>query len=108
DVCSSDLAIIMLILPKVTTINAMDLRRESGALLDRADYRRESFVIERAGKPKAVLVPYSEFEQLERIRQEAAERYFASVDEMRETFSDMSEQEIDTLVEEAVQSARSP
>jgi prevent-host-death family protein len=97
----------MLILPKATTINAMDLRRESGTLLDRADYRRESFVIERAGKPKAVLVPYSEFEQLQRIRQEAENRFFATVDEMREAFSDMSEQDIDTLVDEAVQSARS-
>lgn len=97
----------MLVLPKTSTINAMDLRRESGTLLDRADYRSESFVIERAGKPKAVLVPYSEFEQFQRIRQEATERYFASVDKMREAFSDIHEQEIDTLVEEAVQAVRS-
>lgn len=96
----------MLILQKATTINAMALRRESGTLLDRADYRNESFVIERAGKPKAVLVPYTEFEQLQRIRQEAEERFFAAVDEMREAFSDMSEQEINALVDEAVQSVR--
>ncbi len=96
----------MLIPPRATTINAMDLRRESGTLLDRADYRNESFVIERAGKPKAVLVPYSEFEQLQRIRQEARERYFASVGTMREAFSDLPEEEINALVEEAVQSVR--
>lgn len=96
----------MMIVPKATTINAMNLRREFGTLLDRADYRNESFVIERAGKPKAVLVPYSEFEQLQRIRREAREQFFATVDEMREAFSDLSEQEINALVEEAVQSVR--
>jgi len=84
----------------------MDLRRDSGALLDRADYRRESFVIERAGKPKAVLIPFSEFEQLQRIRQEAQDRYFASVDELRVAFSDMSNQDIEQAIQEAVQTIR--
>jgi prevent-host-death family protein len=97
----------MLLLPKTTTINAMDLRREAGTLLDRADYRRESFVIERAGKPKAVLVPYTEFKQLQRIRQEARTRYFESVEELQDKFSDLSSENLEKLIEEAVQNSRS-
>lgn len=98
---------IMLLLPKTTTINAMDLRREVGTLLDRADYRRESFVIERAGKPKAALVPYTEFEQLQRICQEARTRYFEHVEELQDKFADLSSEHLEKLIEEAVQNSRS-
>lgn len=40
-----------------TTITATELRKSPGQFLDRVFYRGESFVVERAGKPMAVIGP---------------------------------------------------
>ncbi len=47
----------------------MDFRANPGTILDRVDYRKESFLIERAGKPKAVLIPVSLYQVVEQARQ---------------------------------------
>jgi antitoxin (DNA-binding transcriptional repressor) of toxin-antitoxin stability system len=39
------------------TITASQLRKSPGQFLDRVFYRGESFVVERAGKPMAVIEP---------------------------------------------------
>lgn len=39
------------------TITASELRKSPGQFLDRVFYRGESFVVERAGKPMAVIGP---------------------------------------------------
>lgn len=39
------------------TITASELRKSPGQFLDRVFYRGESFVVERAGKPKALIRP---------------------------------------------------
>lgn len=96
----------MLILRKATTINAMDLRRELGRVLDRAEIGNEIIVVERAGRPKAAIVPLSELEEMRRLRREAHERFFAQTEEMRERFSALSDEEIESLVKEAVVEVR--
>ena len=44
-------------------INAMKARQNFGQLLEEVYYRGEQFVIERAGKPMAAVVPLSVLEQ---------------------------------------------
>ncbi|HMN13984.1 MAG TPA: hypothetical protein PKD55_16840 [Bellilinea sp.] len=47
-------------LPETTatiTITATELRKSPGQFLDRVYYRGESFVVERAGKPMALIGP---------------------------------------------------
>lgn len=39
------------------TITATELRKSPGQFLDRVFYRGESFVVERAGKPMAIIGP---------------------------------------------------
>lgn len=43
------------------TITATELRKSPGHFLDRVFYRGESFVVERAGKPMAVIGPPQSF-----------------------------------------------
>jgi len=42
------------------TITASELRKSPGQFLDRVFYRGESFVVERAGKPMALIGPVSQ------------------------------------------------
>lgn len=46
--------------PAPITITATQLRKSPGQFLDRVYYRGESFVVERAGKPMAVIGPAPE------------------------------------------------
>lgn len=64
------------------SISAMEFRANPGMLLDRVDYLSESFVIERAGKPKAVLVPFS----LYKIIEQAKLDLFTANQEIRKLF----------------------
>lgn len=48
------------------TVKTADLRQRLGDLLDRVEGRRDQFVIERRGKPLAALVPFAQYEQLQR------------------------------------------
>lgn len=89
-----------------TTINAMDLRKEPGTYLDRVDYRDERFIVERAGKPKAVLVPIREFEQMERRKRDANERFWEMTQELRARVAHYDPSEVQAAIDEAVEAVR--
>ena len=91
----------------LTTISAMALRREPGRVLDRAEFGNETFVVERAGRPKAAIVPLRELEELRRIKREARERFFAMTDDLRQRFAQLDDAEVEQLVEETIQDVRS-
>jgi prevent-host-death family protein len=50
----------------VKTINAMKARQNFGEMLEQVYYRGDRFIIERAGKPMAAVVPLSQLEQLQK------------------------------------------
>lgn len=50
----------------VKNISALAARKNFGQLLEEAYYRGDNIIIERAGKPMAVLVSVSDFETLRR------------------------------------------
>ena len=51
-------------LPRAKKINAMKARQAFGQILEEVFYRGEQFIIERAGKPMAALIPLSLLEEL--------------------------------------------
>ncbi|HVS64929.1 MAG TPA: type II toxin-antitoxin system Phd/YefM family antitoxin [Thermoanaerobaculia bacterium] len=55
-------------------IKTGDVRQRLGDLLDRVVDRREQFVIERRGKPLAAIVPFAQYEQLQRAAELELER----------------------------------
>lgn len=61
----------------VPTISAVQLRRAPGRYLDQVERRQEGILVERGGKPRAVLVPVSEYRAMRR------QRFFAMTDAIR-------------------------
>jgi prevent-host-death family protein len=61
------------------TISALKARRNLGQILEAVYYRGDQYVIERAGKPMAVVVPIEQFEQWRKKRRE----FFALIDKIR-------------------------
>ena len=57
--------------PSTNTVSAVQARKQFGELLDKAFYRNESFVVERSGEPRAVIVPLQEYSEMKRMKQEA-------------------------------------
>lgn len=102
-------AIIILIMSLQTTptISAMALRKGPGRFLDRVEYRKERFVVERAGKPKAALVPLTDLKQMQKRQSEARARLFEKTQEIRRAFAGMTEEETDRLVGNTVSELRS-
>jgi prevent-host-death family protein len=47
-------------------INAMKARQNFGQMLEEVYYRGEQFVIERAGRPMAALIPLSKLDELQK------------------------------------------
>jgi prevent-host-death family protein len=52
-------------------INAMEARRAFGRILEEVFYKGEQYIIERAGKPMAAVVPLSQLEELQNHSGEA-------------------------------------
>jgi prevent-host-death family protein len=83
------------------TLSAMEARRKFGEMLE--DVRRgDEVIIERAGKVMGVLIPPERYGVIERNR----EKFWQTVDEIREGFKDMSDEEVERLVDEEVRAVR--
>ncbi|HET6947290.1 MAG TPA: type II toxin-antitoxin system Phd/YefM family antitoxin [bacterium] len=85
---------------KVLDTNAV--RDRLGEILDEAHYQGNEFVIQRRGKPLAVIIPYARYEQMEQ-RREAAFRVFH---EIWEANKDVDPNEVAEVVEQEVEKMR--
>ena len=84
------------------TISAMRARASLGRMLEEVYYRGDQFIIERAGKAMAALVPIEQFEKLRKAREE----FFALVDEIHEANKGIPADVIERDVAAAVRAAR--
>lgn len=81
---------------------AMDVRNNLGDLLNGVEYRHDSVVISKAGKPVAALVDIELFQRI-RLLKGVFKKLTA---EMAEAFDDYNQNEIDDLVGKAVKAVR--
>ena len=85
-----------------TTTTALNARKNLGQLLEETFYRGDEFIIERAGKPMAVLISVQEFERLQKQRDED----FAVFDQVRAKVVDAAPDEVEKMVGEALAEIR--
>lgn len=82
---------------------AMTVRQNLGELLNEVQYRHDSIVITKAGKPVAAMVDMATYERMRRKESGEFERLWA---EFAKGFEDLSEAEVDELVNTEVKAAR--
>ena len=82
---------------------AMNVRQNLGELLNGVQYRHDSIVITKAGKPVAALVDMATFERMRRKNDGKFERAWAQI---AKGFEDLSEDEVEKLAAQALKEAR--
>ncbi len=86
-------------------ISAMQVRQRLGEILAKVELRGEEFLIEKSGKPSAVLVPYK---KIERIRARAAKEITGMLDEAakKNPNADLTDEEVERFVDQAIHESR--
>jgi prevent-host-death family protein len=84
------------------TLSAVEARKRLGEILEGVYYRGDEVVIERAGKPMAVVLPMNRYEMLERDR----ERFFELLEKNWEKNKDVPLEQIEKDVDETVRAVR--
>jgi prevent-host-death family protein len=88
------------IMEKVT--NSSALRSNLSLVLDEVQFNQDSYVIERKGRPAAVIVPLTVYDNWKRSR----ERFFETVKQIQEANRDADPDEVMQDVLEAQQAVR--
>jgi prevent-host-death family protein len=86
----------------VKKITAVKARKNLGQLLEEVYYRGDHYVIERAGKPMAAVVPVWYLEEWLKRR----ERFFDMVDEVRQGQEGISPEAIEKDIQDAINTIR--
>jgi prevent-host-death family protein len=86
----------------VKKVNALKARQNLGQLLEEVYYKGDQFVIERAGKPMAAVVPLWQLEEWQKRR----EQFFAAVEEVQQQNHKVKPEVIEAEVREAIRAVR--
>ena len=86
----------------VKKITAVKARKNLGQLLEEVYYRGDHYVIERAGKPMAAVVPVRYLEEWLKRR----ERFFDMVDEVRRGQDGISPEAIEQDIQDTISAIR--
>lgn len=81
---------------------AMMVRKNLGELLNEVQYRGDSVVITKGGKPVAAIVDIALYERIRRMRED----FDRMLSELAEAGDKMSESDVDSMVSEAVAESR--
>ena len=86
----------------IKKVNALKARQQLGQLLEEVYYRGDQYIIERAGKPMAVVVPVWQFEQWQQRR----EQFFAMIEAVHARNAEVPSEVIEQEIAEAVHAVR--
>ena len=83
-------------------VNALKARKNLGQLLEEVYYKGDQYVIERAGRPMAAVVPVWQLEEWQKRRA----RFFGMVGELWRKNKRVKPEAIERQVEEAIRAVR--
>ena len=83
-------------------ISATELQQKLGELLDGVYHNGDRLMVKRANKPFAAIVPIEAYEQMFKKREEA----FSVLDRIWENASEVSEEEAEADIEQAITEQR--
>ena len=86
----------------VRKINALKVRQNLGQLLEEVYYKGDQYVIERAGRPMAAVVPVRQLKEWQGRRA----RFFRMVDDLRSTARKIKPTVVEREVADAVRAVR--
>jgi prevent-host-death family protein len=86
----------------ITETSAVNFRQNLGEMLNHVQYRHDSVIINKDGKPVAVLIDAQLFERIRRMQ----ERFDALCKRIEDGFADMPEQDGLAEIDAAVQAER--
>lgn len=86
----------------VKKVNALKARQSLGRLLEEVYYKGDQYVIERAGRPMAAVVPVWQVEE----RKKRRDRFFRMVGEVWQKNKNVKPEAIEREVEAAIQAVR--
>jgi len=81
---------------------AMMVRNQLGELLNEVQYRGDSVMITKSGKPIAALIDIELFQRLRRLD----EKFISLRQQFSESFSELDENQVENLFDEAVKQVR--
>jgi prevent-host-death family protein len=87
-------------------LSAVEARKKLGEILEGVYYRGDEVIIERAGKPMAVVIPVKIYEDQQRKREAAWTRIMEMTQKVHERNKDVPDEVIDAEIEAAVNAAR--
>jgi len=85
------------------TIGAYEARRQFGRLIEEAFYQKDSFVVERSGRPMAAIVPIDAYERWKRL---AKERVFLMLEEVWQRNANVPEEVLEEEIANALETLR--
>ncbi len=88
------------------TVSAVEARKRLGEILESVYYRGDEVIIERAGKPMAVVVPSSRYEAFERRQQRSRDRVMELIRMNWEKNKGVSPEVIERDIELAIREVR--
>lgn len=97
------LTIMVMMVSMVNEVNAVSFRQNLGEMLNQVQYRNDSIVINKDGKPVAALVDAELFARIRRMR----DRFDALTERVAEAYSDVPAEEGLAEIDAAVQRERS-
>lgn len=87
----------------IKRVNALKARQNLGQLLEQVYYKGDQYIIERAGRPLAAVVPLWQLE----ARKERRERVFGMIEQVWRKTSKVRPEVIEGEVEAAIRAVRS-
>ena len=84
------------------TLSAVEARKHLGEILEGVFYRGDEVIIERAGKPMAVVIPAHIYANMERRREE----FWKIIEDLREKNKDIPAEILQAEVDEAIREVR--